>query len=391
MKVGDIMTHIFIVNDTTFKYHLEYMFAGTGANCDAPFLENANYQNPRKKEKGLTSISERNIVAMVADISRIREGDKVIFYLQASKHEGKFYGVFKMVGGAFYDSNDNNYLSIEMGKKLNLRVMIEADEVYPLGVSEHTALDLLDGINHPSQMCWSLIYRKLKGNRGCTMITDYESGILISKIRAANNYQALRGVSFSFDVTNERIVETSSAPEYKGDKKSVQVKERLIVKYNRGNAFEAHLQAYIVQNCLKKPLSDLLEINNELPAWVGNEVSCGVGMQRIDIVISQEDDNTAIVNIVELKDECPYDGIITYQLPWYIKWVMNYWAPLYSGKELVINPIVIAKKDSDERTKNFKILASSLVYSDLPSNVKINPVRYIAFSMGEDISFIKVF
>ena len=31
------MTHVFIVNDTTLKYHLEYMFAGTGANCDAPF------------------------------------------------------------------------------------------------------------------------------------------------------------------------------------------------------------------------------------------------------------------------------------------------------------------------------------------------------------------
>ena len=25
-------THVFIVNDNTFKYHLEYMFAGTGAD-----------------------------------------------------------------------------------------------------------------------------------------------------------------------------------------------------------------------------------------------------------------------------------------------------------------------------------------------------------------------
>lgn len=269
--------------------------------------------------------------------------------------------------------------------------MIEADEVYPLGISEHNALDWLDGIEHPSQMCWSLIYRKLKGNRGCTMITDYESDMLISKIRAANNNQALNGTSFSFDVTNEKIVETSSTSEYKGDKKSVQVKERLIVKHNRRNAFEAHLQAYIVQNCLKKPLSDFLEINNKLPVWVGNEVSCGVGMQRIDIVVAQEDENTATINIVELKDECPYDCIITYQLPWYIKWVINYWAPLYSSKNLEINPIVVAKKDSDERTKNFEILASSLVYSNLPSNVKINPTRYIAFSIDEDISFKKVF
>lgn len=385
------MTHVFIVNDTTLKYHLEYMFAGTGANCDAPFLENSNYQNPRKKEDGLTSTSERNIVAMIADISRVREGDKVIFYLQASEHEGKFYGVFKVVGDAFYDSNDNNYLSVEMAKALNLRVMVEADEVYPLGVSEHNALDLLDGIEHPSQMCWSLIYRKLKGNRGCTMITDYESDMLISKIRATNNNQALDAMSFSFDVTNERIIAATSTSKYEGDKKPVQVKERLLVKYNRGNAFEAHLQAYIVQNCLKKPLSDLFEINKDLPVWIGNEVFCGVGMQRIDIVISQEDDTTATINIVELKDECPYDSIITYQLPWYIKWVMNYWAPLYNDKNLVINPIVVAKEDSAEKTKSFEILASSLVYDNLPSNVKINSVRYISFSMGKDISFKKVF
>ena len=76
------MTHVFIVNDTTLKYHLEYMFAGTGANTDAPFLYDENYQNPRKKENGLTSASERNIVAMIADISRVKEGDKIIFYLQ---------------------------------------------------------------------------------------------------------------------------------------------------------------------------------------------------------------------------------------------------------------------------------------------------------------------
>ena len=118
------MTHVFIVNDTTLKYHLEYMFAGTGANCDAPFLEDPNYQNPRRKEDGLTATAERNLAAMVADISRIRTGDKVIFYLQAGNHEGKFYGVFKAVGEPFYDSNSNNYLSLEMGKDLNLRIRI---------------------------------------------------------------------------------------------------------------------------------------------------------------------------------------------------------------------------------------------------------------------------
>lgn len=53
------MTHVFIVDTKTFKYHLEYMFAGTGASCDAPFLEDFNYQNPKKKKDGVPATSEK--------------------------------------------------------------------------------------------------------------------------------------------------------------------------------------------------------------------------------------------------------------------------------------------------------------------------------------------
>ena len=385
------MTHVFIVNDTTLKYHLEYMFAGTGANTDAPFLYDENYQNPRKKENGLTSASERNIVAMIADISRVKEGDKIIFYLQAGGHEGKFYGVFKATGMPFYDSNDHNYLASEMWKTLNFRVKIEADEVYPLGISEHEALDLLDGVEHPSQMCWSLIYRKLKGNRGCTMITDYESDRLIHKIRRMNENQALQERSFSFDAETGKIIGIDEVKSYIGAMDSVDISKRLLVKYKNGKAFESHLQAYIVQNCLKQPLSDILGINRENPVWVGNEVSCGVGMQRIDVVILQETENAAVINLVELKDECPYDGIVTYQLPWYVTWIMNYWAPLYRHKKLTIIPVVIAKKDLPENEAHFKALASGWTYGNLPDGIEVTPVHYIAFSVDDDISFEKIF
>ena len=37
------MTHVFVVDQTTFKYHLEYLFAGTGAkDKTSPFLANGN-------------------------------------------------------------------------------------------------------------------------------------------------------------------------------------------------------------------------------------------------------------------------------------------------------------------------------------------------------------
>lgn len=384
------MTHVFIVNDTTLKYHLEYMFAGTGANCDAPFLDDANYQNPRRKEDGLTATAERNLAAMVADISRIRTGDKVIFYLQASNHEGKFYGVFKAVGEPFYDSNNDNYLSLEMGKDLNLRIRIEPDEVYANGVSEHKALDLLDGINHPSEMCWSLIYRKLKGNRGCTMTTDYEAEKLIDKIRIENSNIALEGTSFSYNINQDQIIPIDETSQYEGEMKSVSIKDRLLVKYHRGNAFESHLQAYIVQNCLADPLRNLLHIDAEKATWIGNEVSCGVGMQRIDVVTVQEDNRSIEINVIELKDEDPYDSIITYQLPWYIDWVKNYWCPLYIGKQITINPIVIAKKTGDRNRERFHNLANALVYQ-VQDNIFVSAVEYIAFDIDEDITFEKVF
>lgn len=384
------MTHVFIVNNTTLKYHLEYMFAGTGANCDAPFLEDPNYQNPRRKEDGLTATAERNLAAMVADISRIRTGDKVVFYLQASNHEGKFYGVFKAVGNPFYDSNNNNYLSSEMGKDLNLRIRIEPDEVYASGVSEHKALDLLDGINHPSEMCWSLIYRKLKGNRGCTMITDYEAEKLFQKIRTENSNIALEGTAFSYNINQEQITPIGETAQYEGEIKSVSIKDRLLVKYHRGNAFESHLQAYIVQNCLADPLRNLLHIDAKKATWIGNEVSCGVGMQRIDVVTIQEDNQSVEINVIELKDEDPYDSIITYQLPWYIDWVKNYWCPLYIGKQITIKPIVIAKKTGDRNRERFHNLANSLVYQ-VQDNIFVSAVEYIAFDVDEDITFEKVF
>lgn len=384
------MTHVFIVNDKTLKYHLEYMFAGTGANCDAPFLEDPNYQNPRRKENGLTATAERNLAAMVADISRIRTGDKVVFYLQASNHEGKFYGVFKAVGNPFYDSNNNNYLSSEMGKDLNLRIRIEPDEVYASGVSEHKALDLLDGINHPSEMCWSLIYRKLKGNRGCTMITDYEAEKLFQKIRTDNSNIALEGTAFSYNINQEQITPIGETAQYEGEIKSVSIKDRLLVKYHRGNAFESHLQAYIVQNCLADPLRNLLHIDAKKATWIGNEVSCGVGMQRIDVVTIQEDNQSVEINVIELKDEDPYDSIITYQLPWYIDWVKNYWCPLYIGKQITIKPIVIAKKTGDRNRERFHNLANSLVYQ-VQDNIFVSAVEYIAFDVDEDITFEKVF
>lgn len=377
------MTHVLIVDTNTFKYHLEYMFAGTGGTRDVGFFSDNEIQLHWK--------TEASVVDMISDISRIRIGDKIIFYVQAANGSfGKFYGVFKAKSAPFYDGNENNYLFEKLKKKLNFRVEIEPDIVFSKGVSEHKALDVLDGINHPSEMCWSLIYRKLKANRGCTMITDYESKKLIEKIVEENSGEPLEGPSFTYDVTQGNIISTNQTKEYEGSKDSLSIKERLFFKYRKGNAFEAHLQAYVVQTCLHAPLSDLLGINTAKPIWIGNEVSCGVGMQRIDIATVQENVHSVIIKIIELKRCEPYNDIIQSQLPWYIDWVKNYWCPLYDDKEIIINPIVIAKKANEQISNSFYNISNNLVCLS-QNNISVSAVKYIAFDIDEDITFEKVF
>ena len=55
------MTHVFVVDKNTFKYHLEYMFAGTGGSRDASFLFDNKIQLHWK--------SEASVIDMISDIS----------------------------------------------------------------------------------------------------------------------------------------------------------------------------------------------------------------------------------------------------------------------------------------------------------------------------------
>jgi len=167
-------THVFIVDTITFKYHLEYLFAGTGAK--ESYIDFNGQPNT-----SLHYAVENNLLGMIADSQRIRKGNYIIFYLQQNfsqnVYEGKFYGIFKAKEDlSFLDNNDKNqFLKEELVKSLTFRTFLEPYEVYSKGVTEWGALDEIRYIQSPNQMLWSLIYRKLKGNRGNTMITIYET------------------------------------------------------------------------------------------------------------------------------------------------------------------------------------------------------------------------
>ncbi|MBP8994859.1 MAG: hypothetical protein KBG30_13770 [Bacteroidales bacterium] len=373
-------THVFIVDTNTFKYHLEYLFAGTGAKDNSIDFNN----NPNTS---LNHTTENNLVGMIADSQRIRKGDFVIFYLQQNYSEkvweGKFYGIFKAKEDlSFLDNNDaNQFLRQELIKSLTFRTLIEPFEVYAKGVTEWEALDEIKHIQSPNQMLWSLIYRKLKGNRGNTMITIYESERLFKLLRDKNNRQTLIGNKLTFDVQTQEIKQNNTTYNYTGRKEPINILPRLINKYRNNKAFETHLQAYIVQNIgrgTNKSLDNSL-LNDLIIEWLGNEVSCGVGMQRIDIMISLFETNRRIVMPIELKSiEASTDNII--QIQRYVDWLEQYYIP---NRISDIQPVLISKKIINKSSDNFRRIIESFKQFNKKNNRCI-PIKYIEYELEEN-------
>jgi len=361
-------THVFIVDSTTFKYHLEYMFAGTGAKDNYIDFNNSATSN-------LHSTTENNLLGMIADSQRVRVGDLVLFYLQQNFQkgirEGKFYGVFKVKEApSFLDNNDGNqFLKHDLEKSLTFRTIIEPYQVYSDGVTEWEALDEIKCIQSPNQMLWSLIYRKLKGNRGNTMITIYESERLINLIRNKNNRNVLNGSSFTFNETTQQIEIKPQTYQYNGRKETINILPRLIHKYCNGKQFESHLQAYILQNIENLPMFEGQPIE-----WIGNEVSCGVGMQRIDIMLSINGENRKVIPI-ELKSKPAYPEI-TIQLQRYVDWIEQYYLP---NRPSDIEPMIITREITNKTSQSYNDLINA--FQDFNQNNSILPLRYIEFNV----------
>jgi hypothetical protein len=373
-------THVFIVDTTTFKYHLEYLFAGTGAKDNIIDFNN----NP---DTSLNHTTENNLVGMIADSQRVRKGDFVIFYLQQNYSvkvwEGKFYGIFKVKEDlSFLDNNDSNqFLKQELIKSLTFRTLLEPFEVYSKGVTEWEALDEIKYIQSPNQMLWSLIYRKLKGNRGNTMITIYESERLFKLLRDKNNRQVLSGQKFTFNVQTQEINQYNTTHNYTGRKEKINILPRLIKKYKDNKAFETHLQAYIVQNIGRKTNISLDHslLNGWTIEWLGNEVSCGVGMQRIDVMLSLVNGNIKIVLPIELKSvEASTENVI--QIQRYVDWLEQYYIP---NRISDIQPVLISKKISNKTSINYKNIIESFKQFNKKNN-RCMPIKYIEYELEDN-------
>lgn len=374
-------THVLIVDATTFPLHLEYLFVGTGARDSRVDFNDA-------ATTALRSAAENNLVSMVADGGRIRQGDSIIFYLQQNLGqripEGKFFGVFQARhDGIFLDNNDGRqYLLDRLGKSLTFRTLIRPATVYAEGVTEWEALDEIRHIHAPHQMLWSLIYRKLKGNRGNTMITPYESERLVQLIRSKNGRQALnvQDRSLSFDRDRQTIVLRDAArPPYAGRQVALNLLPRLTAKYQARQAFESHLQA-----CITQSLG--LGINADLDAallggaemeWLGNEVSCGVGMQRIDIMASTIAGQQRTLIPVELKAVEAEAGNIG-QIQRYVDWIEQYYIP---NRPSDIQPVLVAKQPANRAAAAFQGFARAAANFNQTNENRTYSLKYVEFSV----------
>lgn len=362
-------THVFIVNEETFPLHLKYMFAGTGAG-DLSVDFNGSTDNNKV---------EKNLVSMLTDAARVRKDDKIIFYCTGTFGKGHFYGVFKAKDRCFIDAKSE--ATPELSKKLTFRVLLEPDEVYAQGVTEWEALDSLEGVEKPCDILWSLIYRKLDGNRGNTMITPAESERLISMIRAKNDNTRVAFSQFSYDKECKVITEGEQSLYNSEFSAPIDIKCKLIHTHY---AYEAFLQTYIAQSIdIDKNLKELFLEGKKL-GWLGNEVMCGVGMRRIDILLltTNLDTHQTILAPIELK-ACTIYPEITDQIERYILWIKQYFQPTPT----IIEPAIIVRKTSRKTKRYFESIDALKKFNEM-QGIRI---RYLAYQVEDnDLHFEEI-
>ncbi len=299
------MAHVFIVDERTFPVHLEYQFAGTTAGP-----------------------SKARHIGLYADIARVRPGHRAYFYLL---RQG-FYGPFLIDPdnqGVWWDPITPTYLQDRLGRRLIYRVRVVPNGTYPLGISEWDSLDRY--LRDPDRCLWSLVYRKLKGERGCTMIFPWEDDFLLELIRQRNE-QAGRGplvplnnTHLTWDAEKSEITIAPGAfSEYAPENKQhITPPDNPVEKLRLASGSESHIQAYLTQGYGHLRDTEIIFGPTGTLSWVGNEVACGLGMQKIDLFAINGESVDRQFRLIELKKDPPTDTTVG-QLERYIDWTKRF-------------------------------------------------------------------
>jgi hypothetical protein len=327
--------HLFIVDEVSLKFHLEYGFVGTG---------NAN-QNFN--------------IGLWKDIARLKINDKILFYVQKTK---KFYGFFRVSSNPFFDQfhylqpQQLPFLGDNQNVMLKYRALIEPDIVFQHGIDEFDLIDILP--NNVTDILWSILYRKLKGARGCSPIFPHEFNIIFNKIYSINNSVSLIGNNFTF---NGNDILPFNQIQYLGQSSNPNIRNMIL----NNQYSEHHIHALLIENIPNLLFSNI--------SWLGNEVYSGAGMQAIDILTI---DTSNVFNIIEIKkDEIPNN--ITTQIFKYIQWMQNRFQNFNFN---FFQPIVVGYTISGIRKK--KLRTQEFIHFNQNSNSL--PLKYFEYQLNNN-------
>lgn len=343
--------HLFIVDEKSLKFHVEYGFVGTGR-----------------------SKSEFSI-GLWKDIERLKIGDKIIFYAQNLM---KFFGVFEVTSSPFFEhfnpmyleqanpllnSDENTYL------RLKYRALIRPSVIYQNGIDEFETIDLLP-VNS-SDVLWSILYRKLKGGRGCSPLFPREFNIIVAKLNSANNNTPLNFPNYTFQ--NGQIVQSHEMYQYAGNSNyNVNLKGKIL----EADYQEHHLHALLLNLLPTQIFGDEI-------IWTGNEVYSGAGMQAIDLMSINQGGNQEVYNIIEVKKDV-INPIVVNQVKKYSQWITRRFN--IANPQDVIQPILIGFRSTLLQKSN---RAPSIIdYNNL--NISL-PLRYFEYSVESQRGVIEFY
>ena len=324
--------HLLIVDEISLRYHLEYGFIGTG------------------------NASDDFNIGLWKDIARLKIGDKIIFYVQGIK---KFYGCFQVSSKPFCDGNHHlqpqlmPFLGSEKNIKLRYRALIQPDIVFANGIDEFDLVDILP--NNVTDILWSILYRKLKGGRGCSPLFLHEYNIIRDKLFGLNYHSILYEKHFSFNGNQIQAQQPKVA--YQGECTYPNIKHQIL----HSDYTEHHLHALLIEH-----LPSI--IFDGYPEWLGNEVYAGSGMQAIDILTIC---TTGTFNIIEIKKDEILPNVTT-QVSKYVQWLQNRFQIF---EPHFFQPIIMGREIHGSQKKQFRVKE----FQDFNQCGRTRPIKYFEY------------
>lgn len=339
--------HLFIVDEISLKYHIEYGFVGTG---------NSNVNNHCN-------------IGLWKDIARLKGGDKIVFYVQKMK---RFYGFFKVCSSPYFDPE--HYLQPtpmpflgENNIRLRYRSFIETDVVFANGIDEFDLVDILP-VNS-RDVLWSVLYRKLKGARGCSPLFESEYNKIFQEISNKNHDICLDSNCLTFQNGQIAIRDPTILINYTGSSVNIQNTKNDII----GDSYsEHHLHALLIEHIPTIIFGQL--------KWLGNEVYSGAGMQAIDILSI---DHNNIYRIIEVKKSEIPNGI-TEQVGKYLNWLKN---RFNQHNTELFQPIIIGSRISSLNKQRRRFIE----FSNFNLKALALPIKYFEyFTNTTQITIVEV-